>query len=1260
MATDVTVLTAYVNDDYFGDPSAGYPFSGTGSGGTTMVWIGTTTNAVGTYGSPTSIVAEEELTFDAGHLFVGPLIATYGSVPYSFTIGSDTLGEYGEIELVSNRDSVGEILGRISWRNEDSAHAEKLSVSVWADRALTGGAAFRLDVASLSDVMENVYLGSPSQQSWYMNNAESVRLTDGVLDGREVTSLGGATSKWVTGWFFDAYVGELTQKYGDADYTLTIGSDEAVEHGQVEFISQTTSNTKLGGVSWHNVEATPADGKVAELYATRNDDNDTAYVRLDIATPAGTGMDYSYRADWEGHFWWAEAGLEMGLSTAALYPYSDGGLTLGDGSYRWNYLYTNNIRDYALAGTGTRLVVATSTGILNASVEDTSANWNTAYTHSQVTTGNPHSVEWTELDGARTTITLSGFNDDLTYNNYSHPNHTGHVTSSGDGAQTLVVAAITGQSEITSGLDSDDEFVIQYDGSIRRMDVSVLQTYMQNNLSFGAGYWTDNDGSLSPNDAGDDILLDVTTGRLAWGDNDTYIYESVDDTLNMYCGGNPRLTLQHTGGLTIYTGMYPSATDSWDLGSNSLFYKYIYGQRFCVDVSTAYINYSGTELQFTDGVSGTVSLSTLAAGSVNTQFGTYENYNSASQWIPVAHTDGGDHGMAIISLFGYDSGNHAAAKFIVSFHHGEGSITQIAGDTYSGMEFEQVALFYNDADRVYNGGRFAVWMAPGVIVRVVIEDYNYSYTYNEWELYVSSSSGDIEDMTGWTLFQKLEDVEKTPLATTGNALIGGNVGIGTVTPAAPLHVRQDSTSNLSILKLQNSSSWSTPMMSSISVIDGTNAAVGAIGWRYTASSTTVDMHIHSLYNGGYEDESDIIATFKGNGNVGIGTTSPDAILHAHGNMNAQYGIKLSSSTVGITAFLGMGYADATADYCYIDGDNNGTPVNIAINRNGGNVGIGTTTPTAQLDIYSSASTITRFGRSGANDFTFEISSDIFGLYDNTADKYIWRTDNGNLELLPASGRVGIGVISTYAVLEVDGGVNAGIGIHRSSGKPSIEAMTDGYMMIESKGSGQNCALNWYTDDDVILAYGGGSVGVGTDQTPSYKLDVTGNFRVTTTSILMGDVSIGATTACTAGYRVELFSTDNKGRAADWTATSDIHLKTNVVKYGPVLGSIMDLYNSEYGLSVYNRWVVDEKGNPTDKFYPELEVGFIAQDTMKPMPLLVHGSEKEFYDISYMRMAAVALTGVAELKDEKDMQIEKLERRLETLEQKLIDYGNNHN
>jgi len=52
------------------------------------------------------------------------------------------------------------------------------------------------------------------------------------------------------------------------------------------------------------------------------------------------------------------------------------------------------------------------------------------------------------------------------------------------GASNFVVGDITGQTELTSGLASTDELVLSDAGTLKRMDISVLQSYMQNELTF--------------------------------------------------------------------------------------------------------------------------------------------------------------------------------------------------------------------------------------------------------------------------------------------------------------------------------------------------------------------------------------------------------------------------------------------------------------------------------------------------------------------------------------------------------------------------------------------------------------------------------------------------------------------------------------------------------------------------------------------------------------------------------------------------------
>jgi hypothetical protein len=60
-------------------------------------------------------------------------------------------------------------------------------------------------------------------------------------------------------------------------------------------------------------------------------------------------------------------------------------------------------------------------------------------------------------------------------------------------------------------------------------------------------------------------------------------------------------------------------------------------------------------------------------------------------------------------------------------------------------------------------------------------------------------------------------------------------------------------------------------------------------------------------------------------------------------------------------------------------------------------------------------------------------------------------------------------------------------IARASGQASIKAATSDHMIIDSDG--QYLSLNHYEDDNVVLGYGGGNVGVGPNSSPAHLLTV---------------------------------------------------------------------------------------------------------------------------------------------------------------------------
>ena len=72
------------------------------------------------------------------------------------------------------------------------------------------------------------------------------------------------------------------------------------------------------------------------------------------------------------------------------------------------------------------------------------------------------------------------------FNNYTHPNHSGQVTSTGDGATALAPTAVTAQADL-GGAPASGDSVIIYDtsaASLKEMTIANLQSYMQSSLDF--------------------------------------------------------------------------------------------------------------------------------------------------------------------------------------------------------------------------------------------------------------------------------------------------------------------------------------------------------------------------------------------------------------------------------------------------------------------------------------------------------------------------------------------------------------------------------------------------------------------------------------------------------------------------------------------------------------------------------------------------------------------------------------------------------
>jgi hypothetical protein len=375
---------------------------------------------------------------------------------------------------------------------------------------------------------------------------------------------------------------------------------------------------------------------------------------------------------------------------------------------------------------------------------------------------------------------------------------------------------------------------------------------------------------------------------------------------------------------------------------------------------------------------------------------------------------------------------------------------------------------------------------------------------------------------------------------------GGNVGIGTTSPAAKLHLSGSGVTELRITSTTGNTN---------SLLSFYESALAS--WGIDAGQANGSFFIKDLYN------SATRLTISYTGNVGIGTTSPAYKLDISGQIRVDNGVGNGSGqalivggsgdvtlTSGGSLFFGAydygnstyirGYDNSAGLYFYADGT---LTMNVAGN---GNVGIGTTSPDrgltisrsnqyASLNIYKANTTnqivYLGTGSSGADDDA------ILQLFDEATEKVrIFTAGNSWFN----GGNVGIGTTNPEARLHVAGGhllLNNGIELRSKDTGGSVRTIA------RVNGSTNDLEYGWSGAGAVKFMGGGaytermrihtdGNVGISTTS-PEEKLHVAGNVRIdggSTAAIL----ETNDATAAEAGTTYKTFTTaDNYAVFVDY-------------------------------------------------------------------------------------------------------------------------------
>jgi len=248
--------------------------------------------------------------------------------------------------------------------------------------------------------------------------------------------------------------------------------------------------------------------------------------------------------------------------------------------------------------------------------------------------------------------------------------------------------------------------------------------------------------------------------------------------------------------------------------------------------------------------------------------------------------------------------------------------------------------------------------------------------------------------------------------------------------------------------------------------------------------------LFQLGNGNaYYDRSNALTVLR-NGNIGIGTTVPDALLHVSKDADVWHAM-----IGGATGRLLIGGQSLSGSVLQSWNPTANTPRDMYLQRDGGNVGIGTNTPGAKLEVAGQVK-ITG-GTPGSGKVLTSDANGLASWQDGTGNQW---TTNGNNIYNNNTGNVGIGTNNPSAKQEITCGSN-----HITTQLKLTDTIQNNYTRLTldnthstnfwtlaglNTDSAKNDKFGFFhsTGGDIMQMRGDGRVGIGT-QNPKAPFNV---------------------------------------------------------------------------------------------------------------------------------------------------------------------------